>query len=86
MLLGNKQYNLFLPCFFHAEMDKKKNDPEAAFIYSKDLLSERADLMTLNCFLRQIKDALSLTQGQESKNHRVKFSFNTFTYHCGKKY
>lgn len=85
MLLGNKQYNLFLPCFFPCR-NGQKNDPEAAFIYSKDLLSERADLMTLNCFLRQIKDALSLTQGQEPKDHRVKFSFNTFTYHCGKKY
>lgn len=72
MLLGNKQYNLFLPYFFHAEMDKK-NDPEAAFIYSKDLLSEGADLMTLNCFLGQrciVSDA-----GTRVKKHpRIKRS------------
>lgn len=44
MLLGNKRYNLFLPYFFHAEVDKKRLaivlDPEAAFIYSKKLPSE----------------------------------------------
>lgn len=55
MLLGNKRYNLFLPYFFYAEVDKKRLaivlDPEAAFIYSKKLPSEGGggDLMTLSC-------------------------------------
>lgn len=44
MLFGNKRYNLFLPYFLHAEVDKNRLaivlDPEAAFIYSKYLPSE----------------------------------------------
>lgn len=68
MLLGNKRYNLFLPYFFHAEVDKKRLaivlDPEAAFIYSKKLPSEGGGIWWHWAVFLD-KDALPLTQGQE---------------------
>lgn len=94
MLLGNKQYNRFLPYFFHAEVDKK-----VLWLYwIQKLHSSTAKICLMRVWIWWYWTVFSQTKMHclwrrdksqtVSKDYEIivlNFRFYTFTYKCRKK-